>query len=127
MAEDTLVNFDIDKGLKLVAALDQAGYDLVAAFWFYESQAERWRLKIAPRRPVSGQNLQEEFIKIVRILNKERIDLDISMIEVVDKDDPLLKGLGRLIRAEGTNTIRARSNWVNGIYVEDAVIYRLAA
>jgi hypothetical protein len=121
-----LVNADIESGRRLVEALDRDGYDLAAAFWFYEPNAERWRLKIVPHRKVSGDP-RDELIRIVRANNSlGGGKVNTGALEVVSKDAPLVQALGRIARVSGIGYVRLKQNAVNGIYIDDALVYRMA-
>lgn len=47
MDKTALVERNIEDGRKLVEALDQAGFQVRAALWFYFSEAGQWRLVVA--------------------------------------------------------------------------------
>jgi hypothetical protein len=49
MAEDTLVEMEIEDGKKLVEGLARAGFDVTAAFWVKTSEEGVWFLYIASR------------------------------------------------------------------------------
>lgn len=105
MAAAALVSEEIAGGHNVVAALDAAGFSARAAFWFYDSDADIWKLWIAT--PEAGEDLQKAYLKIGRILS-------------AIGDRPVLD-LPRM------SDVRFKSNVVNGIYIADALIYRTAA
>ncbi len=47
MDKTTLVEKDIEVGRKLLHTLDAAGIPVVAAYWLYELERNRWRLVFA--------------------------------------------------------------------------------
>ena len=47
MDNATLVKPDIEAGRQLLQGLDEANFDVQAAFWFYREESEEWRLYIA--------------------------------------------------------------------------------
>jgi hypothetical protein len=53
--------------------------------------------------------------------------LDVTRIALVAPDDPVVRAIGSVISAKGISDVRLKSNLVNGIYIEDALVYRTAA
>ena len=128
MAETTLVNDDVRAGSELVRILDEAGFPVTAAAWIYFPDAEEWRLVI--RTPKAAKNLQEAFLDVARAMDAKgdlRAKLNLARIKLVPPTDLLLKALGSVVSAPGLSKIRFSRNVVNGIYIDDALIYRLAA
>lgn len=128
MAETVLVNEDIEAGRELVQVLDMSGFPVTAAAWIYFSDLDEWRLVI--RTPKAAQNLHEALLEVALAMDargdlRQRIDL--ARVKLVPPGDRMLKALGRAVRAEGLSTIRFSRNVINGIYIDDALIYRLAA
>lgn len=126
MDQDVLVMDRVAAGEAVVRSLDAAGYPVAAAFWNYFGDLQAWRLVIVPRE-LKGDGVKDELLKIIRILNKAGVNFDVSDIKVVASQNALIKALGMFIRADGLNGIRASRNWINGVYIEDAYIYRMAA
>jgi hypothetical protein len=125
MAEDTLVNQEIERGASLVKALDEAAFPVLAALWLFDPELERWRLVLATPE---AKALQQAYIKILQIAKNAKIDSpDLARIELVLPTDPTVATLSRAVRTEGISGIRFTGNMVNGIYVDDAYIYRAAA
>jgi hypothetical protein len=48
-------------------------------------------------------------------------------VKLVPPSDPMLEAVGKVVRTTGLSTVRFSRNVVNGIYVDDALICRLAA
>lgn len=125
MAEDSLVTSDVNGGEALVRALDRAGFPVPAALWLYYPDLERWRLVIATPR---ARDPQEAYISIGQIADQARIvSPELSRIRLVLPTDPTVATLSRVLRTEGISGVRFTGNMVNGIYVDDAYIYRAAA
>jgi len=122
-----LVSNDVAAGHNVVAALDKAGFPVTAAFWLYYSDADLWKLWVAT--PLAGEDLQKAYLRVGKILSKHADDLvlDLSRIKLVRPDDLMVRAIGSVIRVKGLSDVRFTSNVVNGIYIEDALIYRTAA
>ena len=52
---------------------------------------------------------------------------DLTRVKLVPPSDRMLAAMGKVMKVTGTNAIRFSRNIINGVYVDDALIYRLAA
>jgi hypothetical protein len=68
--------------------------------------------------------LYTEISKIVDTLGEKIQGVTLETIKLVLKNDPLLKMFQSIIHVGGISAVRMTSNYFNGIYVEDALIYR---
>ena len=130
MASEPLVTSEIEGGLKLLQVLDEAQFGIKAAFWFYHSDQERWRFVIATED--GDRNVEAKYLEAANAIAKARERgasdlLPLDKVKITGAKDPLVKGLGMMIRMSGTGSVRFSRNMINGIYVEDALIHRLAA
>lgn len=128
MAETILVNDDIEAGSELVRLLDETGFPITAAAWLYFPDVEEWRLVI--RTPRAAEDLQRAYLDVARAMDAKgnlRSRLNLARIKLVPPTDRMLEALGSVVRASGLNSIRFSRNVVKGIYIDDALIYRLAA
>lgn len=128
MAETIFVNSDIEAGRELVSLLDDAGFPVTAAAWIYFPDVEEWRLVI--RSPKAAKNLQEALLELARAMDAKgdlRKWLDLARVKLVAPSDRMLEAMGKVVRITGLSTVRFNRNVVNGIYIDDALIYRLAA
>ena len=125
MDQDVLVNDRIAAGEAVVRALDAGEYPLAAAFWNYFSDLSGWRLVVVPR-DFAGGAVKDELLRIRRTLKAQGVNFDLSDVKVSSVENPLVKALSVLVRGEGAAGIRAQQNWINGVYIEDAYIYRMA-
>lgn len=128
MAEEALVADEVEAGAKLLETLDRQGALMKAAFWLHYPDQDDWKLVLSPREATKG--VKSVYFKIGEALRSPEMRdhrLDIGSIKILQPDEPLVKALSQVIRAEGINRIRFSRNMINGIYVDDAVIYRTAA
>ena len=126
MDTKTLVTDDATIGQEILAKLDEGGVDVSAAFWLCYSDTEVWKFWIAT--PEAAKNLQEAYIRVAEILSAgaaKLSDFDLSRINLVSPDDPFIRSLGAMISVGGTSPVRFSRNVINGVYIEDALIYRL--
>ena len=125
MAEDDLVREDLDRGASLVRALDAEDFGVLAAVWIHYPDNETWRLVLATPR---AKDPQRAYTEIRRIIDKAQINApDLARIRLVLPDDRTIATLSKVARVEGLSGVRFSRNMINGIYVDDAYIYRAAA
>jgi hypothetical protein len=131
MAADTLVRSEVDAGLNLIRALDDGGFGVGAALWLYLGDADTWKLIIAYRggKDLIGRKYLDAATAVASWREKHPSDpiLDLGRVRIVPADDKLIMGLRPVIHVDGLGEVRFSHNLVNGIYVEDALIHRLAA
>ena len=132
MAEETLVaetlsSEMIDAGKRLLNSLDpQMPVD--AAFWFLPPKSSTWRLVLAtPAVRIDGP--KAVYRKLQGLLKKNQLGptLSINNISLIDTTDPLVA----LFRIANKTTrevtgIRFTGNTINGVFIPDAYIYRIA-
>jgi hypothetical protein len=129
MAAAPLVEKDIEAGLELVRLLDERGFPVTGAVWIYFPDIEEWKLVI--RTPKAATDLTNAFLELAKAMDSAkpgfRSQFDLARVKLVPPADRMLAAMGSAVRAEGLNQIRFSSNVINGIFIDDALIYRLAA
>lgn len=127
MAKETLLESDIAAGARFIEALDEDGEAVDTALWFYYPDLSQWKLLIASPafekdRPTSS------YTKVSKLLsNEDEVgrSISISDIKILTAKDPMRRLLKGIIRTgKSLDRIRMTSNILNGIYVEDALVYR---
>jgi len=124
MAETVLVDRDIEAGRKLLAALDEGGIPLDAAYWLYRLESGRWKLVLASPLAASAgalglyQHVQE------LLGGGVAPGLTLGDISVVSPRDPVASGLHRLPGVDRVAEFRLTDGVVNGLSVDDAYVYR---
>lgn len=121
MAEKPLVEADIRAGHELLALLDRIEMPVRGAFWLYRGDTERWRLVIVTEEAKSGST--DLYLKLINAGAK----MDLALVEFQTPASPYFKALGGMGPVEGDAEVRMSQFVSNGVYFEDAVIYRLAA
>ncbi|MEA2937741.1 MAG: hypothetical protein QOC56_1245 [Alphaproteobacteria bacterium] len=128
MAETTLVNSDIEVGRELVRILDEGGFPVTGAAWIYFPDDQEWRLVI--RTPEAAKNLLDAYSEMARAMDAKgdlRERLDLTRVKLVPPTDKMLAAIGKAVQVQGLSQIRFSRNVINGMYIDDALIYRLAA
>jgi hypothetical protein len=125
MAEDTLVAADIEQGAALVRALDNAGFPVLAAMWLYRPDLEAWKLTIATPRAATLLDALGEVSEIAERAGLKHFDLlDVSLVLPQERT---VSTLSRSRRLEGLGGVRLSTSMIDGVYIEDAYVYRAAA
>jgi len=121
-----LVDKDIRDGRKLIEALDRSKFGLSGALWFYFSDANDWLLLlVSPLVDTEGPTSCYRKIQSVIEGMPRDFGIPLSSISVVSPTDSLIRLLRKAIHVEGTSRMRFRRNTINGVFIEDALIYRL--
>jgi len=128
MVESTLTKEMIESGKVLIMKLDDSNVQPDAAFWFYSSDIQEWKLVLAEVK-VGEKGPKEIYRKIQTIISKfsdELGDLSLNDITLAKPDATIVKVLRVAIRTGvGISGIRFKNNVINGTVIEDAYIYRL--
>lgn len=114
-------------GENLIHELDRRKFPAKAAFWLYETEGDDWRLMIAtPQlRSVGPRKLYKS---VQQAIAKIDTPIRTSSVFLLDTKDPFIKRLSTAIgRGPGVSGMRFSRNSINGRFIEDAYIYRMAA
>ena len=116
----------IDEGASILKKVDAEKLEVTAAFWFYLESSDVWTLIIASPK-VQSQGPKWLYGRIQKLLGNGST-LSLRDISVLPSDDPIPKLLSVAVKT-GINDIsgiRFSRNTINGHFIEDAYIYRLA-
>lgn len=133
MAEETLVKEAlteemIEAGKSVVQDLDRRQFLIDAALWFYLTEQNQWRLLLAtPEVHVEGP--RKTYRRLLQALRNATVHgLSLDDVAVLDTRDPLIQLLRIALRTDRSiGGWRFSKNTVNGQFIEDAYIYRMAA
>src|SRR5436305_13655791 len=107
MAEETVVKEVLTEDMKSLGAsltrtLDEAGWPVVAAFWYYESDENRWELMLAFPR-VNSETGGESYMAVIHALDALQLSrAHVNHIRVVAPDHPVLRALTSRIQTGWT-------------------------
>lgn len=128
MATPALVSEDIEMGRELINILDEAGFPVTGAAWIYAPDLEEWRLRLrTPKAKSDPLGALRELANAADAKGDLRARIDLSRVKLVPPDDRMLAAIGSLVKADGLSSIRFSRNVVDGLLIDDALIYRLAA
>jgi hypothetical protein len=133
MAEETVVKEALTEEMKvagaaLTRALDEANWPVVASFWYYESDDNRWKLMLASPR-VSTDGPKEAYGAVIDALDAlHQPRSNINHITVITPDHPIVRALASEVQTGWTiagklHTARA----MDGRYIDDAFLYRITS
>jgi hypothetical protein len=128
MGTAALVEAEISAGQELLKLLDAKRFAVQSAAWIYFPEQEEWKFLIAT--PKAESDLQRAYLELITILRTDPVlerTLDLSRLRIVRESDPILNALSQLFHVDEHATLRSAHNAINGIYIDDALIYRLAA
>jgi hypothetical protein len=128
MATTALVNTDVEMGSELLKVLDEAAFPVTAAAWIYFPDVDEWRLVV--RTPKAEKDLQGALRELAAAMDAKgdlRVRLDLSRVKLVPPKDKILAAMGSMVRVDGISNVRFSRNVINGMVIDDALIYRLAA
>jgi hypothetical protein len=128
MAAAVLVDVDVAMGRELLQILDEIKFPVTGAAWIFFPDIEEWRLVI--RTPKAEQHLQQALLELAIALDQRgdlRKRLDLSRVKLVPPNDKMLAAMGKFVKVDGTSNIRFSRNVIDGVLIDDALIYRLAA
>ncbi|WP_398466155.1 hypothetical protein [Tardiphaga sp.] len=128
MAATSLVDADVAMGHELLDILDRAKFPVTGAAWIYFADVDQWRLVI--RTPKAEKDLLSSLAQVADVMDAAgdlRARLDFSRVKLVPPKDKMLAAMGSVVRVDGKAEIRFSRNVVNGVLIDDALIYRLAA
>jgi hypothetical protein len=85
----------------LIKELDQSHINVYAAFWLYDSEADRWRLMIASKNS-DFASPKKAYIQINDVLESMKsrgitVNFSLENITVVSPIDPLITGLKKAV------------------------------
>jgi hypothetical protein len=129
VVKEQLTDAMIDAGAELTSKLDEIGLPITAALWLFMPEVNEWRLLFASVE-VATKGPREVYDKIrlaIDQLKDKAASAPLSSIGLMDADADLVRLLRVAARtAPGVNRIRFSKNVINGHFIDDALIYRVA-
>jgi hypothetical protein len=127
MDKKILVDRDIEDGKRLIEELDKSKFQLNGALWFYFKDSEEWRLLfVSPLVDTVGPRTCYRIVQSAIADLSVVFRISLEHISVLSPRGRLIQLLKIAIRTDsGLSTIRFTGNTINGVFIEDALIYRL--
>jgi hypothetical protein len=132
MAEETVVKETLTEEMKSLGAsltrrLDEVGWPIVAAIWYYESDENRWALMLASPA-VKSDGGGQTAMAVVQALKALHLSRYLNHIRVVAPDHPVVKALASAFQTGWTITgIPFSRQAIDRAIIDDAYIYRVTS
>lgn len=129
VVKEQLTDTMVDVGAELTKKLDEIGLPITAALWLFVPELNEWRLLFAsPEVDRKGSRaVYDKIRQAIDQLEGKAGAVPLSSIGLIDADADLLRLLKVAVRAgPDVNRIRFSKNVVNGHFIDDALIYRVA-
>jgi hypothetical protein len=134
MAEETVVKEMLTQemvqaGAELTRRLDEAHLEVRASFWLYMPDKNLWRLIVASPavRQDGPKKVYQQIQAILSKMSDQTWKIPLHDISVVEDSDPLIVSLHTSIGTkDGMAGRRFSRDTVNGHFIEDAYIYKMA-
>jgi hypothetical protein len=128
VVKETLTDEMKSLGASLTRTLDEAGWPIVAAFWYFESDYNRWKLMLASPR-VSSHGRRDLYMAIIdalEVLHLPRKNL--NHVRAVAPDHPVVKAFASAFHTGWTITaIPFSRQAIDRSIIDDAYIYRVTS
>lgn len=127
MAEKALVEADLNRSERIVAALEEAGIRVSLALWVVFPEYEDWRLVLASRN-LDSLTLGDAYLRVNCVLKDAGVSAwETPTIFIMKTTDPFVRALRRVFgKAKSVTGMRlGGQNW-GGRFVEDAYAYKIA-
>jgi hypothetical protein len=127
LVKEPLTDQMIKAGTELTRRLDEKNWPATAAFWYFVPEENQWKLIFAsPRLLTHGPAHAYYTIRLAFGEDREQFP-SLKQIAVVPPDDEIVRALSLAVDTGWTiSGIRFSHNTVNGRFIEDAYLYRIA-
>jgi hypothetical protein len=127
MDKATLVDIDLKRGERVVAALDDDGLPLVLALWVHFPEYEDWRFVVASRKldPLSPG---DAYLRVNQALDHAGFTVRESpALFIMKTTDPFVRALRKVFGKEASLAgVRFGGQRWGDRYVDDAYAYKIA-
>lgn len=127
MDKTALVSFDVERGRRVLDAIDDARMKIAVALWAHLPEYEDWRLVISGRR-LDSPDLRDAYRRVNDSLSSAGISPDKTPpILILSTNDSFVKTLrhsfGKTKSVEG---MRLGGEMIGDRFLEDAYVYRIS-
>lgn len=113
-------------GHAMVTALDQSSVKPKAALWVHAADIDSWKLWLVPNNKTPDK--MEFYREVAHTITKNRDKMhgiDISSVEMVPQDSPVIQGMKQFIKMPGLGSAFMSNHTVNGAYIPDGIVLRM--
>ncbi len=124
MDQATLVNLDVNAGLKVLEALHAAEIKVAVALWMVSSDYDDWRLVLSS--PSLDQNHPLKAYRKVAEALHDRFAYMLPPILILPTKDPFIRELRRIFgKAKDVAGMRLGGQTIGNRFISDAYVYRI--
>jgi len=127
MDKTALVGLDVEKGSKILQALDDAGLGVKVALWAVLADYGDWRLILSSRKfdaagPTGGYGLLHDTLDAAGITLEET-----PTVGLFRTNDPFIRSLRKIFgKAKSVDGMRLGGQTFGDRFIEDAYTYRIS-
>ena len=122
------INLLVNSSITLLDLLDNEGVKPRAAMWFHNPETDAWRFWIVPSKGYA--NDKPRFYRVVSEIVSNNSDnmqgINVSDIESISDKHPAITGLSKMFRIEEKGVMFVEKNMLNGFYLAEGIIIRMA-
>jgi hypothetical protein len=124
MDQATLVNLDVNAGLKILTALDAAKIEVAVALWMISSDYDDWRLVLSSSS-LDQAHLLKAHEQVAKALQLRFVYLRSPLLLLPIKD-PFIRELRRLFgKTSDIEGMRLGGQTIGNRFISDAYVYRI--
>lgn len=127
MDTGALVAMDLQRGEKVISALEENGVPLSAALWAHFAEYESWRLVLASTK-LDSLKPGDAYLTVNRILDRAGIGVrEAPSIFIMKTTDPFVRSLRKVFgKAKSVSGMRLGGQAWGDRYIEDGYAYKIA-
>lgn len=119
-------NLLVDGGQNLIDALERNGVSLKAAVWVHLAEDEDWRLWLVPAARFDKRAFYRKVAEAIAADDLACHGLSASDTEMIDQDHPAVAALRAYGRLNGRCAMRLATTMLNGFYLPEGIVLRMA-
>jgi hypothetical protein len=125
MDQTALVDHLIDDGERLLQALKQDQFDIMAAFWLYTSEDELWHLYLVVDG-VEAKGTRDAYGRVFKVMRQlqQPLWVESTDVKIVGPSEPIAKAVLDYL-AHQTVNLRTwfRRTRLGGVAIDSALVY----
>lgn len=124
MDQATLVNLDVNAGLKVLDALDAAQIKIAVALWMVSSDYDDWRLVLSSPS-LDQTHLLKAYQKVAEALHGRDAHMRPPIL-ILPTKDPFIRELRKIFsRTSDVMGMRLGGQTIGNRFISDAYVYRV--
>ncbi|MDP3633587.1 hypothetical protein [Phenylobacterium sp.] len=114
-------------GHALIKLLDSDGAPPRAAMWVHAPDTDTWKLWLVPYKGLTDQRDFYRRISAIISLHRDQFSaIDAGDVQMLSDSHPAISALSRMFGMIGLSDARIVGNTLNGFYVPDGILMRMA-